>query len=136
MIGRKDSHTVKAHPSQRKEVRLAFTFTFAFAFALHLSLSMIKGIKIKEIQQQRKGEFGSRPLLAGRRLGIRIRATLARILIPDPDLDPRLRIQVPVLALKHGLSDFFTDFYGPFGLKSHLKDMLRRACVKRGNCFH
>ncbi len=56
--------------------------------------------------------------MAGFGLGTRIRATLARILIPGPDSDPRLRIRVRVLALKHGLFGLFTDF---FGLDLYLK---------------
>jgi hypothetical protein len=58
-----------------------------------------KAVNLKENQRQRKKESGSRPLLAGSGHLTWIRATLARILIPDPDSNPRQRIRVPVRPL-------------------------------------
>ncbi len=75
-----------------------------------------KGIKLKEKAKGKKNqESGSGPLLAGYGLGTRIWATLARILIPGPDTDPRLQIRVRVLAWKHRHFGLFADFfYGLF----------------------
>jgi hypothetical protein len=79
---------------------------------------MVKDIKLKEKSKRKKKESGSRPLLAGYGLG-------TRILIPGPDWDPRLRIRVRVLTLKHGLFGLFTDFSG---LDLYLK-RYARMCV-------
>ncbi len=75
---------------------------------------MVKGIKLKEKSKRKKK-------------GVRIQAIIGRIrtrdpdpghfgpdLIPGPDSDPRLRIWVRVLALKHGLFGLFTDFLRTF----------------------
>ncbi len=76
---------------------------------------MVKGIKLKEKSKRKKNqESGSGPLLAGYGLRTQIRARLARILIPGPDTDPRLRIRDRVLALKHGLFGLFADFLWTF----------------------
>jgi hypothetical protein len=70
-------------------------FAVAFAFAPFFEWS--KAANPNKIKDKEKRGSGSRPLLAGSRHRTRIRATLARILIPDPNSDPLLRIRVPVL---------------------------------------
>ena len=78
----------------------------------------LKAFKLKKSQRQRKTGVRIRPSLAGYELGTRVRATLARTLIPGPATDPHLRIRSPVLALGarttgllglilHFLTDFF-----------------------------
>jgi len=68
--------------------------------------------------------------LAGYGLGTRIRATLARILIPGPATDPLLRIRGPGACLRARL------FYGLlrtlFGLKFYLEKICSLALLKRG----
>jgi hypothetical protein len=130
MTERKRQPHQRTHLSQRKKVRIAFAF--AFAFCSTPFFSMVKGIKLKEKSKRKKNETGSRPLLAGYGLGTRIQATLARILIPGLDTDPRLRIRVLVLALKHGLFGLFMDF---FGLDWYLKRYARVCVCGGGNCF-
>ncbi len=71
----------------------------------------LKALKLKKSQRQRKTGVRIRPSLAGYGLGTRIRATLARILIPGPATDPRLRIRSPGACLRStGEGDFRTDF--------------------------
>ncbi len=69
--------------------------------------------------------------MAGYRLGTRIRATLALILILGPDSDPHLRIQVRVLALKHGLFGLFADFLRTFWTQ-FVPERYARMCVCGG----
>jgi hypothetical protein len=71
----------------------------------------------RKIKEKEKKESGSRPLLAGYGLGTGIRAPLARILIPDPDSNPLLRIRVRCGLKARTFLDFlrtfcrlFTDF--------------------------
>ncbi len=73
---------------------------------------MVKGIKLKEKSKRKKNESGSRPLLAGYRLGTRIWATLARILIPGPDTDPGARLKARIFGL---FTDFLRTFSDPIG---------------------
>jgi hypothetical protein len=128
MTERKRRPHQRTHQSQRKKVRIAFAF--AFAFCSTPFFLMVKGIKLKEKSKiKKKKESGSRPLLAGYGLRTRIRATLARILIPGPDTDPRLRIWVRVLALRHGLSGLFRTRLVPEKICSGVR-------VEGGNCVY
>jgi hypothetical protein len=60
---------------------------------------ILKALKLKKSQRQRKIRVRIRPSLDGYGLGTRIRTTLVRILIAGPATDPHLRICSPVLAL-------------------------------------
>ncbi len=69
--------------------------------------------------------------MAGYGLGTRIRATLARILIPGPGTDSLLRIRSGCLPKSTDYLRIFMDFYGLYGLDRYLRDMLWRA-LERG----
>jgi hypothetical protein len=75
--------------------------------------------------------------LAGYGLGTRIRATLARILIPGPATDPHLRICGQGACLKAWTTGLFGLFLWTNGLfldlNFTLKDMLGGA-FEGGNC--
>jgi hypothetical protein len=114
-----------------------FTYFIFFCFCSTPFFLMVKGIKLKEkVKRKKNQESGSGPLLAGYGLGTRIRATLARILIPGLDTDPRLRIRARVPAGEHGLFGLFcgllrnfTDFYG---LDWYLRRYARVCGLKGG----
>jgi hypothetical protein len=87
---------------------------------------MVKGIKLKEkSKRKRNQESGS----AG--LGTRIRATLARILIPGPGTDPLLRIRTGCLPESTDYLRIFMDFYGLYGLEWYLR-RYALSCVGNG----
>ncbi len=94
----RDSHTPKNTSKPKKRGPNCFCFCFRFCFCSTPFFLTVKGIKLKEKPKRKKNESRSGHYLAGYRLGTRIRATLARILISGQDTDPRLRIRVRVLA--------------------------------------
>ncbi len=69
-------------------------------------------------------------------LGTRIRATLARILIPGPATDPHLRICGPGACLKAWTAGLFLDsnelLRTLFGLKFYLKKICSLARFEEG----
>ena len=76
--------------------------------------------------------------MAGYGLGTRIRATLARILIPGPATDPHLRIRSPGACLR-STDDwtFGTDFAfltDSFDLNFYLEKVCSRRLLRGGNC--
>ncbi len=71
----------------------------------------------RKIKDKEKTGVRIRPSLAVYGLGTRIRATLARILIPGPATDPHLWICGPGACLKARTTGLFgarMDFYGLF----------------------
>ncbi len=116
---RKSGHTriEKDRPTQKETSKpkkrspdcffIGFCFCFCFCFAPFLFHDLMAS-KLKKSQRQKKTGVWIRPSLAGYGLGTRIRATLARILIPGPATDPRLRIRSPGACLPGG--DLRTDF--------------------------
>jgi hypothetical protein len=96
---KKEIATPKNTSKPKKEVRIAFVFTFAFAFcSTPFFFNGQRHQTKRKIKDKEKSGVRIRPFLAGYGLGTRIRATLARILIPGLDTDPRLRIRVRVPA--------------------------------------
>ncbi len=98
----------------------------------------LKALKLKKNQRQRKTGVRIRPSLARYGLGTRIRATLARILIPGLATDPRLRIRGPGACLRStdgwtfGLFlDFLTD---SFDLNFTWKRYALWLALRGGNC--
>jgi hypothetical protein len=67
----------------------------------------------RKVKDKEKSGVRIRPSLAGYGLGTRVRATLARTLIPGPATDPSLRIRSPGACLRS------TDG-GTFGLILHV----------------
>ena len=109
---------------------LLLLYTFSF--------SWFKGIKLKEKSKTKKTGVPIRPSLAGYGLGTRIRATLARILIPGPATDPHLRICGPGACLKARTTGLYGLFLWTNGLFLDLNFTLKRYArwriLKRGNC--
>ena len=116
----------------------AFAFAFALAFALHLSFMIFKGIKTKEKSKTKKIRVRIRPFLDGYGLGTRIRATLARTLIPGPATDPHLRIRSPGACLKstddRTIGTGFAFLTDSLIWILYLKKVCLRRLLKRGNC--
>jgi hypothetical protein len=90
----------------------------------------------RKIKDKEKTGVRILPSLAGYGLGTRIRATLARILIPGPATDPHLRICGPGACLKaRTYWTFWTrmDFFGLFSdLNFTLKRYARWRVLKGG----
>ena len=77
--------------------------------------------------------------MAGYGLGTRIRATLARILIPGPATDPRLWIRSPGACLRStDGGDFWTDFgllTDSFDLNFYLEKVCSLSAFEGGTAF-
>ncbi len=97
---------------------------------------ILKALKLKKSQGQRKIRVRIRPSLDGYGLGTQIRNTLVRILIPGPATDPHLRIRSPVLALGARTTGLILHFLnGLFDMNFYLEKVcLRRLLKMGGNC--
>jgi hypothetical protein len=99
----------------------------------------LKALKLKKSQRQRNTGVRIRPSLAGYGLRTRIRATLARILIPGPATDPRLRIRSPGACLRsRDEGDFRTDFgllMDSFDLNFYLEKVCSLVGFEGGTAF-
>jgi hypothetical protein len=86
---------------------LLLLYTFPFN-DLKASKHQIK----EKLKTKKKTGVRIRPSLAGYRLGTRIRATLARILILGPATDPHLRICGPGACLKARTTGLLRTVFG------------------------